>query len=48
MFSVVTFLTCITNKAALSEYSDITYYDVATLDVMVSSVQALANVTTLF
>ena len=41
-------LTCLTNKAALSECRDITYFDVATLDVMVSSVQALANVATLF
>ena len=41
-------LTCLTNKAALSECCDITCSDVATLNVMVSSVQALANVATLF
>ena len=48
LFNVTTFLTCLTNKAAFSECSDITYSDAATLDVMVSSIQALANVATLF
>ena len=41
-------LTCLTNQAALSEFCDISYSDVATLDVMVSNVQALANFATLF
>ena len=41
-------LTCFTNKVALSECRDITDFDVATLDVMVSSIQALVDVTTLF
>ena len=40
--------TCLTNKVALRECRDITYFDVATLDVMVSSVQASADVVTLF
>ena len=41
-------LTYLSNKATCSECCDITYSDVVTLDVMVSSVQALANVATLF
>ena len=41
-------LTCFTNKVDLSECRDITDSDVVTLDVMVSSIQALANVTTFF